>query len=235
MAIVETLFQPPRRYLRYLHLREAVRLTKPRSVLVVGTGRAVAEVAIAKEFPETHFRLTDWDMPSRRVERAQRISRELNNVSYDRLDILSPNMDEKFDLVASVEVLEHIKQDDLAAANMVALASEHVFCLVPFATAEENASPRRRRRVWEKNEHYVVGYDPQRLNELFPNSQVMRGAYWTDVSTELKRTVEGLTTQEVKAKADLLVQIAHRDLRPEMPKSLTEAVGIWTLATTGAS
>lgn len=230
MSIPDTLFQPPRRYLRYLHLREAVRLSRPDSVLIVGAGRGVAEVAIAREFPDVHFHLTDWDYPHPRIERGVRLAGKMPNVSFSRLDILKPDLAEKFDLVGSVEVLEHIQEDDRAAENMRGLSSKDVFCLVPFATAANNADPERRQRVWENNEHYVVGYDPERLEQLFPNPLIVRGAYWIDVSTRLKSEVAGLTPQQVKAKADELKEIAKGDLRDAVPRALSDAVGIWTLS-----
>lgn len=230
MSVADTLLQPPRRYLRYLHLREAVRLSQPESVLIVGTGRAIAEVAIAQEFPDVHFHLTDYDFPHRRIERAMRRAKKIRNVSFGRLDILSTDLTEKFELVGSVEVLEHIKKDDRAAANMRALSSKDVFSLVPFATAATNADAQRRRRAWEKNEHYVVGYDPDRLEQLFPNPRAIRGAYWVDVSMKLKSEVEGLTPEQVKEKAEYLKEIAYGDLRADVPRASSDALGIWTLS-----
>lgn len=233
MAIVDMLLHPPRRYLRYLHLREAVRLSKPRNVLVIGIGRGMAEVAIAKEFPDVQFHLTDWDFPQPRLDRARKFANGLRNVTFGHLNILTPDIEEKFDLVASVEVLEHIKEDDAAAANMRAISSKHVFCLVPFATAGDNANPERRQRVWENNEHYVVGYDPERLAVLFPQPEAVQGAYWSDVSVRLKKEVAELTPEQVREKGDELRAVAQEDLRPKIPRSMHEALGIWTLSACG--
>lgn len=230
MSLIDTLLQQPRRYLRYLHLRDAVRTSRPDSVLIIGTGRGVAEVALAREFGDIHFHITDWDYPHHRIERAVRLAEGLRNVSFRQLDILNPDLSEKFGLVASVEVLEHIQQDERAAENMRELSSKDVFCLVPFATPDVNANPRRRQRVWENNEHYVVGYDAPRLELLFPGSKVVRGAYWTDVSTQLKSKVAGLSPQQVMEQADYLKELADGDLRDDLPCSLRDAVGISTLS-----
>lgn len=230
MAFTDSLLNPPRRYLRYLHLREAVRLSRPASVLVIGAGRCDAEIAIANDFPDLRFHVTDWAFRRTRLERARGLARGRTNVSFGELDIMAPELDEKFDLVASVEVLEHLKDDDRAASNMRALSSKHVFCLVPFARPCDNANAKRRRRVWENNEHYVVGYDPKRLMELFPDPVEIRGAYWADVSIALKREVEGLSPEQVLEKADRLKWIAEQDLRPDIPKTMKQAMGIWTLA-----
>lgn len=230
MSITDTLLQQPRRYLRYLHLREAVRISRPDSVLIVGAGRGVAEVALAREFRDIHFHLTDWDYPHRRIDRAVRLAQGMRNVSFGQLDILSPDLGERFGLVGSVEVLEHIEQDDQAAENMRGLSSEYVFCLVPFATPDVNANPKRRQRVWENNEHYVVGYDAGRLEQLFPASKVVRGAYWTDVRTQLKSEVANLSPQQVMERAGSLKELAEGDLRDAIPRALSDAVGIWTLS-----
>lgn len=234
MAIVDMLLQPPRRYLRYLHLREAVRLSQPDSVLVIGIGRGMAEVAIAKEFPDTQFHLTDWDFPQPRLDRARKFAGALKNVTFGKLDILTPELERKFGLVASVEVLEHIKEDEVAAANMRSLSSGHVFCLVPFATPKDNANEEKRQRVWENNEHYVVGYDPARLEQLFPGTETIRGAYWSDVSRRLKNEVAELAPDQVRARGDELRDIAEQDLRPAIPQSMHQALGIWTLARAAA-
>lgn len=232
MSIADTLLLQPRRYLRYLHLREAVRLSCPDSVLVVGAGRGVAEVALAREFRDIRFHITDWDYPHPRIDRAVRLAQGMTNVSFGRLNILSPDLSEKFGLVSSVEVLEHIQEDERAAENMRRLSAEGVFCLVPFATPSENADPVRRRRVWENNEHYVVGYAPERLEQLFPGPKVTRGAYWADVSTQLKSEVANLSLQQVLERANYLKQLAEGDLRDAIPRALRDAVGIWTLSMT---
>lgn len=233
MAVVDILLPWPRRYLRYLHLREGIRLSQPKNVLVVGIGRGMAEVALAKEFPDTKFHLTDWDFPHRRTQRAQNTAKTLPNVSFSKLDILNPDLGERYDLVASVEVLEHIKEDDQAAANMIELSRQHVFCLVPFAPPKANANPDKRRLVWENNQHHVVGYDPDRLRELFPNPVAMRGVYWYDVATALKAAVKDLTEAEIVAKGAEIKEIAAHDVRDTIPYDMSEAVGIWCLSATG--
>jgi hypothetical protein len=234
MAIADMLLQPPRRYLRYLHLREAIRLSQPENVLVIGIGRGLAEVAIAKEFHETQFHLTDWDFPHPRLNRSRKYANAFSNVTFGKLDILKPDLERKFGLVASVEVLEHIREDEVAAANMRSLSSSHVFCLVPFATPEDNANEEKRQRVWENNEHYVVGYDPARLEQLFPDPETIRGAYWSDVSKRLKSEVAELAPEQVRARGDELRDIAQQDLRPEIPQSMHQAMGIWTLSRAAA-
>ncbi len=56
-----------------------------------------------------------------------------------------------------------------------------------------------------------MGYGPERL-EQFPGSKVVRGAYWADISTQLKSEVATLSPQEVIGRARDLKQLAERDL-----------------------
>jgi hypothetical protein len=46
----------------------------------------------------------------------------------------------RYDLVTSVEALEHIDEDAVAAAEMLTAAAKYVFALVPFADKAANAT-----------------------------------------------------------------------------------------------
>lgn len=60
------------RYLRYLHARCALSAAQDvSSVLVVGAGHGLAELALAVEHPEVNFVLTDWSGASHSVRRAR--------------------------------------------------------------------------------------------------------------------------------------------------------------------
>lgn len=172
------------RYLRYLHAREAFALVSHDidSVLAIGVGKGLAELALAIEYPHVHFHLTDiesattpnWSFVQRAVSEWN-----LTNVEFDMLDIRQPPSVEA-DMVCSTEVLEHIEQFDKAAANMLAAARKYVFALVPFADRRYNADPVRRQRVLDTHGHYVCGFDRSALVDLFPDAVEIRGCYWTD-------------------------------------------------------
>ena len=143
-----------------------------------GTGRAGAAV----EFPEIHFRITDVlsdRTPNYQAAQAFAKSWNLGNVEFDTLDVCHP-IEGRFDLIASTEVVEHIKDDELALRNMLDAADRFVFCLVPFADEKTLADPKKQRRAWERHEHYRYGYSPERFRQLFGEIHAMRGCYWRD-------------------------------------------------------
>ena len=118
-------------------------------MLVVGGGYELAEVALAVEFPGMRFHVTDHGGARHTTDRARKLidTYGLTNIIFGELNILDPGDLPQHDLVYSVEVLEHIREDELAAANMRRLARKHVFALVPFAEDAVNADPARRARA----------------------------------------------------------------------------------------
>ena len=230
MALADTLLRSPRRYLRYLHLRKTVRASEPDSVLVIGAGGAVAGVAAAKEFPDIRFHLTDAEFPHRRMERAQRMAEGIENVTFGALDIDKPDLDQKFGLVACIEALQNVAGKDKAAANIRALSSKHVFCLASFANSAAEASSTGEAKESGDDDSGVSGFQPADLEAMFPNPVAKGGAFWVDVLRRFKLESAGLTPKQVKGKAPQLKEIAQGDLRREVPKSATDALGLWILS-----
>lgn len=223
------------RYLRYLHLRSAVDLVKDEigSVLAVGVGKGLAELALAVEFPHIEFRLTDIESETTPswsfVQRAVR-EWKIENVRFDILDITQPARC-KADLVTSTEVLEHIEDAEQAARNMRDAAGKYVFALVPFADQRFNADPERRRRLLESHGHFVCGYDAATLAELFPHPVEVRGCYWADRGQPFRTALDAMDAQAIRNDAACLVARAQDDVTPgRVPASRAEAAGIWTLA-----
>jgi SAM-dependent methyltransferase len=218
-------------YLRYLHLREGLRSCEGvRSVLSVGCGDGAAEVALAVENPNIQFTLTDIAPPGKELRR-RLAGWGVENVRCGVLDIMAPD-EEPHDLVMSVEVLEHIRDDATAAANMRALAREWVFALVPFASEADNRDEDELRRQWEAHEHCRVGYNEDDLRRLFPGAVDIRGCYWRDAGARWRAE---LSAAPDDALADPVTALrflgqAENDLRPGVPGSREQAFGIRVLA-----
>jgi GT2 family glycosyltransferase/2-polyprenyl-3-methyl-5-hydroxy-6-metoxy-1,4-benzoquinol methylase len=221
-------------YLRYLHLREAFRQVEPMdSFLSVGCGTGIAELALALEFPNTQFHLTDY-MSSRYQESVEIVkSWSIPNVTFGAYNALVAP-EKTYDFVASVEVIEHIENDALAIENMCKTANKYIFALVPFANPEENANPKYRENAWEKHEHYRVGYNEANLRQLFPSDIVaIRGCYWRKYGYSLRQKLSQLSDQEIGDTMSELMKQATTDLHESIPLSfIEEALGIWILART---
>ncbi len=149
------------RYLRYLHLRDFVYQLRGdiRSVGVCGAGLGLSELAIAVEYPDIQFTLTDVVLPGRpnywkAMDMCMRWG--LLNVRFGVWDLLETSPC-RFDAVVSTEVLEHIENATLALKNQRAAARHAFYALTPFATAVENSDAERRMKAYLTHEHFVCG------------------------------------------------------------------------------
>lgn len=223
------------RYLRYLHFRDALsRLNgQVESVCVCGAGHGHAEVALAAEFPHIKFVLTDivnrkWGYPNYHSAMNMAWKWGIENLSFSIWNVLEPTH-RRFDLVASTEMLEHIENFESAAANMRAAAKKFTYCLVPYADDATNADSQKRRRVWEKHEHFVCGYDQESLTKLFPSPVLIAGTYWAEAQA-FRVLLTSMTDEEIINQQSSLQIQAAEDLRSAIPKSPHEALGIKILS-----
>ncbi len=224
------------RYLRYLHFRQSLlRIANQiETVCICGSGHGLAEVMIAEEFPHLQIMLTDIHNPAggypnyhRAMDLAWR--RGVRNLEFSIWDVLQPTK-RGFDLIASTEMLEHIEDAETAAKNMVAASKRFVYCLVPFADAAANADPDLRKGVWDRHEHFVVGYDAETLTRLFPDPIEVHGTYWQETGVPWRARMEPMTRAEIDAQTDALKAEAKKDLIARTPVRFGECQGIKILS-----
>jgi hypothetical protein len=216
------------RYLRYAHLRAFVAesVDSVRTIGVIGAGLGFSELAIAIEFPEVDFTLTDIVIAGRPnywrcMDLCMRCG--IKNVRFGVWDLLeSPPC--QFDAVVSTEVLEHIPQADLALRNTRSAARKAVYALTPFATEIENNDPVRRSRAMHEHEHVVCGYDASYFQVVDPEARIF-GTYWADGGLILRNALAALSAEEIETKYDDLTSAAENDLRQFSP-SWQKCLGI---------
>ncbi|WP_264319984.1 class I SAM-dependent methyltransferase [Zarconia navalis] len=224
-------------YLRYIHLREGLKKALAernsiKSFLSVGCGLGLAELALAIEYSQVHFYLTDFD--ATRYKMAQNMVKNwsLLNVEFGMYNALSPS-DKTYDFVASIEVIEHIENDVLAFKNMCKTAEQYLFCLVPFATDEMNADRKLRNYVWRKHEHYRCGYNTNDLIKLAQNNSIrvltIRGCYWQNAGFKLRKIQEELSDDCLLSSRSNLIELATTDIREDIPIDGNQLSGIWML------
>ena len=220
------------RYLRYIHARNALSLAEDwKDILVVGAGNGFAEIALALEYPDKHFYLSDYENATHSTLHARALIKryKINNISFIDLNILD-KPERQYDIVYSVEVLEHIKDDVLAAHNMLLSARKYIFCLVPFATPADNQNKELRQRVLETHEHHVVGYNAEELSQFFIDIVKIQGCYWTDAGVIFRKKLTAMSLNDIECNIPELVNEASLDIKDSIPTSLREALGIWILA-----
>ena len=224
------------RYLRYIHFRDVIKRIggEINTVCVCGAGHGYAELAVAAEFPNIKFILTDivnkkLGYPNYHHTMDMSWKWGIDNLEFSVWNVLEKT-DRRFDMIASTEMLEHIEQADLAARNMLSAASKFVYCLVPFADRATNANPQKRAQAWERHEHYVYGYDRDDLAALFPKVEFVAGTYWASSGQKLRISLNEMSDAEIEQNRAGLERQAEADIVDVVPSNLTEALGIKILS-----
>lgn len=110
----------PAHYLHNLYLRRALRrLThSPKCILDAGCGAGDHTFYLARRFPDA--KIVAIDIQERLIARNRRTAGRLgiSNVRFEVADITSCHFDERFDLMTSIDVLEHIPEQRRAIENL---------------------------------------------------------------------------------------------------------------------
>ncbi len=217
-----------RRYFfpRLVHLADAVgRIPEPiASALAIGVGVGYQEAFLAGRFPGMRVLATD-------VER-QIVDFPMKNLEFETLDLLAEPSGERFDLVFSIECLEHIEDYRTAFRHKAAMVRPggYLYISVPFATREEQRDEDLRRAAWEENEHYTPGFAFEDLEELFEENGIelldARNMFHQDVMLPLRRIVDAIGAAELESGIEEIARLYLLDVREGRATSYTQAEGI---------
>ena len=151
-------------FIRSLHLRHTIRHLpdQPHFILVAGCGSGRDALYFAAAFPQSWILGIDLDVDElHRAERRRRRHR-LEKVTFKQADLLALQDSEKYDLIYSVEVLEHLP-DHRAAIDRLA------DMLAPGGTLVLHTPCPYQKRHWRRFEdrtqedHEVEGLEPDAL------------------------------------------------------------------------
>jgi len=147
----------------YLHSRYFLRAlaqlgdSQPRAILDAGCGRGDYAFYLARRFPNAQVFAVDID--EARIERNRRMALRLalDNITFAVADLVTIRFPRPFDLIVSIDVLEHISQQEQALRNLAdQLTPEgRVFYHIP--TVRERPVPFSGRlkgfHEWAEKEH----------------------------------------------------------------------------------
>ena len=223
-AQAQVLFHRRWSLFRYVHLLDLFeKIPRPRHVASIGCGQGWAELALAVAFPDVQFECFDLRINDR-IRRAY----PLPNLSFAEANLFE--LDDRYDLIFTIEVLEHIEDHQAAADHLVSLLSPggHLFNLVPFAAPAEQENEALRQREWENHGHFRVGYNRDDLVALFPGQEVLEcaGTYWRDHAEPLRYIMDAMPDETMVRCLPDLIRMGRFDLRDQQPASRGRAVGI---------
>ena len=85
-----------------------------RNILDIGSGQGIITCEIARRLPQS--KVVGIDILEHLVERDNRVAKKigLENCRFEVMDIMNMDFENRFDLVVTVDILEHIDDDDRA-------------------------------------------------------------------------------------------------------------------------
>jgi len=89
----------------------------PRRILDAGCGRGVFSYYLAKKYPTAEVTGIDIDEEQLEINRQIVNKIKLNNLKFVNCDICNIKYNEEFDLILSIDNLEHIENDEIALKN----------------------------------------------------------------------------------------------------------------------
>jgi ubiquinone/menaquinone biosynthesis C-methylase UbiE len=150
----------PAHYLHHRHLARSLAVHAPANtgaILDAGCGRGDHSVWLAQRFPAA--RVLGVDLDAARVKACQTASRKLGvaNVEFELGDLTQPQRERAFDLVISIDVLEHIVPQSVALRGLYAALRPGGLAYLHVPTRRKRPVPLSRHLTafheWEEREH----------------------------------------------------------------------------------
>ena len=206
---------------RHVHLvhafDQASNVDRIESVLSIGCGAGLSEIFLAARAPDVSFILTDFDEERLNVAEHHVKKCGLNNVELRVLDLLTTDTSatsERFDFVSSIEVLEHIDDDETAAANYSGLSRQFLYVLVPSCCEADLTDENKVRKAWERHEHFRPGYTDKTLSHLFPDTTVLSigSCYLRPTALASRMRLEAMSDDAIRSDWRELLDAARADV-----------------------
>jgi SAM-dependent methyltransferase len=216
-------------FLRLAHLLHALDVTNDVTrVLSIGCGMGYHEAYLAARFAQLRVDAADMKLPEDEWR--------LPNLRFQHLDIMNPTGGMNYDLVFSIECLEHIEDYRTAFRNMAAKVApgRYFYLSVPFASQDEQRDESARRTAWEVAEHYTPGFDFATLQEYFGDAGftilAARNMFYCALAHPLNALMKHMDARDIENGLADIVKLFLLDLRDDRVATSREAEGVWVLA-----
>lgn len=219
-------------FLRLVHLADGVRRARGelgglQRILSIGAGGGYHEGYLAARMPNVEVVASDW--------RIGEDPHALSNLRWESRDITTWDEKSDYDLVFSIECLEHIADPVRAFRHMADKVRRRgcFYISVPFASAAEQADPDLRRREWETHEHHRPGFSFADLEAMFTENGfgVVHAAnmFHGALSQRVHALLGGLSSEIREAVLGDTVRLLLHDLEGPRAEHRGHATGICML------
>jgi SAM-dependent methyltransferase len=115
----------PAHYLHFRYLRRMLDAwgAEPKTILDAGCGRGDYSIYLARRYPGAKVLGLDVDPDRVKRNQAAAAALGLSNVNFEIGDLTARQFDRPFELIVSIDVLEHIPQQDQALRNLASSLS----------------------------------------------------------------------------------------------------------------
>lgn len=136
---------------------------KPAKVLDAGCGRGIFTYQLARKFPSASVVGVDIDKQLLKMNALVAASAGLSNIVFHSHDVASLPFDREFDLVISVDNLEHLEDDDAGINSLARAVKPHGILILHVPGYERRWMFFRFRTNFDVPGHFRPGY---RLEEI---------------------------------------------------------------------
>lgn len=199
-----------------------------RSALSVGCGAARHELFLAHLYPSMQVLATDLQ--------ALDIADAPANFRFEQRDILDRSPAAQFDLIFSVECLEHIPDHEQAFRRMAERLRPggYVYISTPFANEIERTDTELCQREWVSHQHVTPGFSPELITRLCRDNQLellqLGYMFHADITSILPDICQNLPAPTLALLSPQLCRLARLDLRHDAVHTRTQALGVKWLA-----
>lgn len=168
------------------------------SFLDAGCGKGAYSFYLSKLSPK--YRITGYDYDPTVIAEDNKIANKLSrkNLRFEQADLQSPTSDQTFDIIISVEVFEHIQDDQTAFDNIHQMLAPSGYFLVHVP------------KIYGKHLFKNAGGDPIVSLENKPNYRVYHERQgYSPAELRRKLTVSGFSNIEIVQTVGLLGTLAY--------------------------
>ena len=156
-------------YLRACHFKKVIKNLNFSSVLDAGCGLGNYTFYLARKHPR--IKIDAWDYSIQNIEAAKKL---LGQMSLDNINFSSRNLGDlsevrKYDLICSIDVLEHIADDERVVKNFYK-ALKNQGQLILHLPRKNQKRHFKKFKDWSYNTHLREGYEKRVIIQLLENN-----------------------------------------------------------------